>query len=389
MTTTNEQLRSQPGSTPLLGIALDGAGWHPAAWREVELTPADLLTARTWVEQATLAAQAGADFITLEDSYGAPGAELDHHPGVAGRLDTVLVANAIAPLVPGIGIIATVVTTLTEPFHSSKAIATLDHVSGGRAGVQLRIGRPHEAALTGRRPASDYADLPGRLDEAAAHAQVQRLLWDSWEDDAEIRDVATGRFVDRDRLHYIDFQSTHFSVKGPSITPRPPQGQPVISALSHDVRTQSLLIAAADLGHVTPADPAQATARVRSVRDAEALAGRQVPLRLTGDLQVVLGATTEQATQRRAQLDAQLDRPGPSDAAEFTGTTADLVALIAALVSAGLDGVRLRPASLLDLRRLAAELPAAWQDAGLGHRTGTTFRERLGLDRPASRYAVA
>ena len=60
-----------------------------------------------------------------------------------------------------------------------------------------------------------------------------RRLWDSWEDDAIIRDVTTGRYVDRDKLHYIDFTGKYFSVKGPSITPRPPQGQPVVAALAH------------------------------------------------------------------------------------------------------------------------------------------------------------
>ena len=74
------------------------------------------------------------------------------------------------------------------------------------------------------------------FDEAADYVEVVRRLWDSWEDDAEIRDVATGRFVDRDKLHYIDFEGRHFSVKGPSITPRPPQGQPLVSALAHDDR---------------------------------------------------------------------------------------------------------------------------------------------------------
>ena len=61
------------------------------------------------------------------------------------------------------------------------------------------------------------------MDEAADFVEVVRRLWDSWEDDAEIRDVATGRFIDRDKLHYIDFEGPRFSVRGPSITPRPPK----------------------------------------------------------------------------------------------------------------------------------------------------------------------
>ena len=128
-------------------------------------------------------------------------------------------------------------TTHTEPFHVSKAIATLDYVSAGRAGVQARVSRRrHEARHFGRRaprprdrttPGTARADL---FDEAADFVEVLRRLWDSWEDDAEIRDVATGRFIDRDKLHYIDFEGRWFSVKGPSITPRPPQGQPLVTA---------------------------------------------------------------------------------------------------------------------------------------------------------------
>jgi len=71
------------------------------------------------------------------------------------------------------------------------------------------------------------------FDEAGDFVEVVRRLWDSWEDDAVIRDVTTGRYVDRDKLHYIDFTGRCFSVKGPSITPRPPQGQPVVAVLAH------------------------------------------------------------------------------------------------------------------------------------------------------------
>ena len=94
---------------------------------------------------------------------------------------------------------------------------TSDRVSGTR----------HEAELFGRRDVS-AVDL---FDEASDAVEVARRLWDSWEDDAAIRDIASGRFVDRDKLHYIDFVGRHFSVKGPSITPRPPQGQPVVGAV--------------------------------------------------------------------------------------------------------------------------------------------------------------
>jgi alkanesulfonate monooxygenase SsuD/methylene tetrahydromethanopterin reductase-like flavin-dependent oxidoreductase (luciferase family) len=134
-----------------------------------------------------------------------------------------------------IGLIPTVVSTHTEPFHVSKAIATLDYASSGRAGVRVRVSlAQHEAAHFGRRsfPPLGSADragpagaelIAGAFGEAADYVEVVRRLWDSWEDDAEIRDAVTGRFVDRQRLHYIDFTGRWFSVKGPSITPRPPR----------------------------------------------------------------------------------------------------------------------------------------------------------------------
>lgn len=141
--------------------------------------------------------------------------------------------------------------THTEPFHVSKAIATLDYVSHGRAGWQPRVSSTaHEAALFGRRDVAGV-DL---FAEAVDYVEVVRRLWDSWEDDAIIRDVATGRYVDVDKLHYVDFVGKFFSVKGPSITPRPPQGQPVVAALAHLGPVYEFAAASADLVFITPKD---------------------------------------------------------------------------------------------------------------------------------------
>ena len=170
---------------------------------------------------------------------------------LAGRPDAVLVASRVAPLTRHIGLIPVATVTHTEPFHVSKAIATLDFVSHGRAGWQVRISStPHEAELFGRRDVAGV-DL---FDEADDAVEVVRRLWDSWEDDAVIRDVATGRFVDRDKLHYIDFTGKYFSVKGPSITPRPPQGQPVVAALAHQLPVYEFAARSVDLVFITPQD---------------------------------------------------------------------------------------------------------------------------------------
>ncbi|MDX8030215.1 LLM class flavin-dependent oxidoreductase [Lentzea sp. BCCO 10_0856] len=175
----------------------------------------EVFTAKHWAGLVREAEEATLDFVTFDDSLGG-------EPG----LDAVLTAARVAPLTTRIGLVPTAVVTHTEPFHLSKAIATLDHVSEGRAGVQLEIAPdPLHAKHFGRR--DNLGDL---WEEASDYAEVLRRLWDSWEDGAEIRDVATGRFIDRDKLHHIDFEGRWFKVRGPSITPRPPQGHPPIAA---------------------------------------------------------------------------------------------------------------------------------------------------------------
>ncbi len=223
-------------STPLhLAAALDGAGWHPAAWREPSARPAELFTPRYWVDLVAEAERGLLDFVTVEDSLGQQSSHFDGPDGrtdqVRGRLDAVLIAARVAPVTTHVGLIPTATVTHTEPFHISKAIATLDYISNGRAGWRVQLSRPAENAHFGRRPqAFPLEDYPGRVpqdvmsarfDEAADFVEVVRRLWDSWEDDAEIRDAATGRFIDRNKLHYINFQGRWFNVKGPSITPAP------------------------------------------------------------------------------------------------------------------------------------------------------------------------
>src|SRR3954471_5189108 len=249
-----------------LAVALDGAGWHPAAWREPDGRAAELFTAGYWVDLVTEAERGLLDLVTFEDALAlqstsrwAPDERTDQ---VRGRLDAVQVAARVAPVTRGIGLVPTAVVTHTEPFHLSKAIATLDYVSTGRAGLRVKVASsPHEAAHFGRRePGSlEQRDL---FDEAADWVEVVRRLWDSWEDDAEIRDVATGRFVDRDKLHYIDFEGRFFSVRGPSITPRPPQGQPVVLALAHAEVPRAFAARSADVVLITPADNSTAAVQV-------------------------------------------------------------------------------------------------------------------------------
>ena len=366
-----------------LAVALDGAGWHPAAWREPRARPSELFTARYWTDIIAEAERGLLDFVTIEDGFSVQSSRLDQ---VAGRLDAVLIAARVAPLTHGIGLMPTVIVTHTEPFHISKAIATLDYASRGRAGVRVRVsGGLDEAAHVGRRVRPLTATE--LLDEAADYVEVVRRLWDSWEDGAEIRDASTGRFIDRGKLHYIDFTGEHFSVKGPSITPRPPQGQPVVSALGHGTGSYRLIATSADVGFVTPGDAAEARAIVAEIQ--EASGGRVL---VVADLVVFLGATAAEAASRQARLDELAGYAFTSDATIFTGTPGQLARLLLDWQRAGLSGFRLRPGAIPDdLEAITRAVVPELQRRGAfrtGYEAGT-LRGRLGLSRPVSRYVSA
>jgi alkanesulfonate monooxygenase SsuD/methylene tetrahydromethanopterin reductase-like flavin-dependent oxidoreductase (luciferase family) len=357
-----------------LGVALDGYGWHPHAWRTtLAADPAteSVLSGRYWAGLAATAERGLLDFLTIDDTLmPQPGRREPISPRrLAGRGDAVLVAARIAPATRHIGLIPVATVTHTEPFHLSKAIATLDHVSHGRAGWQPRVSSTaHEAALFGRRQAS--ADVDELFDEAADAVEVVRRLWDSWEDDAIIRDAATGRYIDRDKLHYVDFRGKYFSVKGPSITPRPPQGQPVVAALAHAPRIYEFAAASADLVFITPTDDATLDTILDEVRAAD---GQH--LKVYADVVVTFGA----------------DDDFGSDALIFGGSASDVVDLLLGWQRRGIDGARLRPAvNATDLPVIVDEVVPMLQRAGVfrnAYAGGETLRQRLGLPTALNRYA--
>ncbi len=181
---------------------------------------------------------------------------------------------------------------------------------------------------------------------------------------------ATGRFVDRDKLHYIDFTGEYFAVKGPSITPRPPQGQPVVAALAHATQIYEFASRSADLVFITPQDDESLQAILGEIADAGG-----TDLKVYADVFVSFSPTTDPR----------------SDALVFDGTPAELVDLLLRWHQKGVDGVRLRPAiNAADLPVIVEEVVPSLQRAGVfrtGYRDGETLRERLGLPIADNRYA--
>lgn len=334
-----------------------------------------VLDAGAYVELARLAERGGLDFVTLDDSFARPGP------------DALGVLSRVAPATRRIGLVPTVTTTHTEPVRVQAAVATLDWVSRGRAGWRIEVSTTEgEARLFGRRHAAP-ADALWR--EAGEVADVAGRLWDSWEDGAEIRDAATGRFLDRDRLHRVDFTGTAFSVRGPSTVPRPPQGHPVRVVDATDGDARAVAARYADVALVRATTPAQAAGAREDLRERARACGRDPDtLRVLASLLVDLG-DGEHAAQPghggggpRPTVRGPLYRGGPVDLAELVaGWHADGVT----------DGFHLVPVEpRRDLERLVNGTVALLQHRGL-FRTfypGGTLREHLGLARPANRYAM-
>ena len=211
----------------------------------------------------------------------------------------------------------------------------------------------------------------------------------------------TDRFLDAEKVHTVDFDGQWFSVRGPSITPRSPQGQPVIAALAHAEVPYRFAAASADLVFVTPQRFAEAAGILADVRAAETAVGREgEPLRVYADIVVFLDGD-EPAAARRERLDG-LGRLLVSDTRIFTGSAAALADEIAALGELGYAGVRLRPGVLTDdLPRIADQLVPelrrrelladerghiAARSAGPSRRPfPTATRRRWPADRPRSR----
>ena len=370
----------------LLLLDLDGAGSHPAAWRVSRTASASVLDPEH-LRGAVLAAEsAGFHAATFSDP-GLPDPDQPHPdrpgPDAAARLNALQRAAFAGPVTRSLALIPEVDTVYTEPFHISTQLASLDYVSGGRAGW-LVAASPNaaDAAAVGRNTVRGE-----RLSrEAADSIEVSRRLWDSWEDDAVIRDVATGRYLDVDKLHYIDVENGNYSVKGPSIIPRPPQGQLPVLVPAGLLTPETVAAGAADALLVSAATPELLAAELAATR-AGLAAGGNAPA-LIAELDVVLDACGQAAAQRLAGLNRHTAWQSPR--ARFVGTAAELTELLTEVL-AWADGVRLHPAVLdKDLEELSRlVLPELRQRGLLAPNTAdATFREQLGLARPTSRYAA-
>jgi alkanesulfonate monooxygenase SsuD/methylene tetrahydromethanopterin reductase-like flavin-dependent oxidoreductase (luciferase family) len=349
-------------STFALGIELDGEGSHPAAWRRANHPPAESLSGRTLTQKVRAAENAGFTLATFDDSILPPTGD------ITARVDAVNRASFVAATTSTIGLVPVVETTYAEPFHTSSQLATLDYASRGRGGwIATRVGDPAAGRAWGRPILTDRASLDR---EQRDSIEVVRSLWDSWEDDAVIRDYASGRFLDREKLHYVDFEGEAFTVKGPAIVPRPPQGQLVVFGIETDREQVDVVL-------ITEAD-----------RDAAVDAADRSRGPTSVEVDVTLDTPRASAADRLAALN-RYEHAAASPRLEYVGAPEGLVELLTEL-AVHADGVRLFPTVIdEDLPTLARYVLPALFKSGVAHRPvpGSSLRRNLGLSRPVNRYA--
>ena len=212
-----------------LGLFIEGGGHHMAAWRHPGVASNGRIRIESFMDAAQTAERARFDMVFTADtnaSFGADDIVYWTHSSAASRLEPLTMLGALSAVTKHIGLVATMSTTYAEPFSVARFFASLDQISHGRAGWNLVTSLTDaEAKNFGRETHAAHAD---RYIHAREFAQVVLGLWDTWEDDAMVYDKATGVYLDPDKLHFLNHKGSHFSVRGPLMVQRSPQGRPVV-----------------------------------------------------------------------------------------------------------------------------------------------------------------
>jgi FMN-dependent oxidoreductase (nitrilotriacetate monooxygenase family) len=208
-----------------LGAALLGVGGpgQQNTWLSPEI-PGDASVNIGWyIERARQLEEARLDFVFIVDSqFITP----DSPPHYLNRLEPLTLLSALAVATTSIGLVGTITTSYNSPFNVARRLASLDLISGGRAG--WNVVTSGDSGTAGNYSLDEHYDYATRYGRALEHVRVAQGLWDSYEDDAFPRDKEAGVFFDRLRQHALNHRGEHFSVVGPLNIERSPQGQPVV-----------------------------------------------------------------------------------------------------------------------------------------------------------------
>jgi len=297
MGTTGRQLRLGAFMRP---VSIHTGAWrYPGAWRDANFNFDRLRQLAQTLERGRFDAFFMADHLAV---LNMPLEALQRSHTVTS-FEPFTLLSALAQHTTRIGLVATASTTFDEPFHIARRFASLDHLSGGRAGWNIvTTSNPDAARNFGRDQEIDHDE---RYARAREFHDVVTGLWDSWADDAFVRDAESGRFFDPDRLHVLNHKGQYLSVRGPLHIARPVQGWPVIVQAGASEAGRQLAAETAEVVFASPGTLENARRFYADVKGRMRRLGRDPEhLKILPGAFVVVGDTDEEARAIRARLDS-------------------------------------------------------------------------------------
>jgi FMN-dependent oxidoreductase (nitrilotriacetate monooxygenase family) len=292
----------------ILGAFLSTVGHHEGAWRYPTAYADAACNIAPSVEMARKAESGKLHFIFFADAVGIrdAGPDMIAFSSKNEMLEPLTLLPALAMAVSRIGLIATASTTYNEPFHLARKLGSIDHISHGRCGWNIVT-----SAATAEAENFGQTDLPAhdeRYHRADEFIEVLKGLWDSWDDDAFLRDKETGQYLDPSKARTLNHKGQYYSVKGPLNLARPPQGYPVFAQAGSSGAGRDFSARNADLVFTATSELAVAREFYQDLRQRGKEVGRDgLPIILPGVMPVV-GGTREEA-QAKAEALAQSIHP--------------------------------------------------------------------------------
>ncbi|MCZ2495404.1 NtaA/DmoA family FMN-dependent monooxygenase [Xylophilus sp. Kf1] len=291
-----------------LGAFLMQTGHHIAGWRHPDAQSDAGVNFRHYAQVARRAEAAKFDAVFLADGVAVRNDNLDALARTArsDQFEPLTLLSALAAVTERIGLIATVSTSYHEPFNVARKFASLDQISGGRAGWNLvTSATTAEAQNFNRDTQFAHAD---RYRRAAEFHDVVTGLWDSWEDDAFIRNKETGVYLDTNKLHPLNHKGAHFQVRGPLNVARSPQGRPVVVQAGASEDGRDLAARTAEVIFVAHQTFEEAQAFYSDIKGRVQQYGRHMDdVKVMPGIFPVVGRTQAEAEEKFEQLQSLID----------------------------------------------------------------------------------
>ncbi len=288
-----------------LGFNIVANGGHAAGWRMPGAQANAAMDIRLWQDMARAAERARIHFMFWADGIAVRhSAHSDDELSFNARIDVfepLTVIGALAAVTERLGFVASASTTYNEPYHVARKFASLDYVTQGRVAWNVVTSWSEQEAFNFGLDA--HVEHGQRYRRAEEFVDVVFGLWDSWEDDAFVRDKQGGRYFDPAKLHVLNHEGDILKVKGPLNVARPLQGYPVIAQAGSSGPGQDLGARIADLIYTQQRTKGEAVAFYRSVKDHAARSGRDpASMLVMPGILLVLGRTRAEAEDRFAQM---------------------------------------------------------------------------------------